>query len=120
LMRYLCHALQGVEALVLKTVVEHCGDQILLCMHDGWVARDRLNCRELEALIETSTGFPLGIEEQQLPKYLPKTDGVASWGFASRRSGETGGLVISTSPQWSLPDHVVGVWSRSDLPRRDV
>jgi hypothetical protein len=68
LMRYLCHALQGVEALVLKTVVEHCGDQILLFMHDGWVARDRLNCRELEALIEKNTGFSLGIEEQQLPK----------------------------------------------------
>ena len=120
LMRYLCHALQGVEALVLKTVVEHCGDEILLCMHDGWVARNRLNCQELENVIEKQTGFCLGIEEQQLPKYLPKTDGVPSWGFASRHPGETGGLVISTSPQWSLPDHVVGVWSRSDLPRRGV
>ena len=64
LMRYLCHALQGVEALALKTVVEHCGDQILLCMHDGWVARNRLNCQELETLIERQTGFYLGIEEQ--------------------------------------------------------
>ena len=118
LMRYLCHALQGVEALALKTVVGHCGDQILLCMHDGWVARNRLNCQELETLIETKTGFRLGIEEQQLPKYFAKSDGLPSWGFTSRRSGEIGGFVISRSPQWTLPKHVFGVWSRSDLPRR--
>jgi hypothetical protein len=118
LMRYLCHGLQGVEALALKTVVEHCGDQILLCMHDGWVARNRLNCQELENLIERQTGFCLGIEEQKLPKYFPKTDGLPFWDFATRPSGESGGLVVSASPQWTLPRHVVGVWTRTDLPRR--
>jgi hypothetical protein len=117
LMRYLCHALQGVEALALRTVVEHCGDQILLCMHDGWVARNRLNCQELETLIERQTGFCLGIEEQQLPKYLPKADGVPSWGFVSRYSGPTGSLVLSTAPQWNAAKGTTGTWNRSDLPR---
>ena len=117
LMRYLCHALQGVEALALRTVVEHCGDQILLCMHDGWVARNRLNCQYLETLIERQTGFCLGIEEQQLPKYFPKTDCVPSWSFMSRYSGPTGNLVLSTAPQWNAAKGTTGTWNRSDLPR---
>ncbi len=71
----LCHALQGVEALALKSVVAHHAEDILLCMHDGWVSRHRLDCDQLKDLIWSATGFELEIEEQQLPKYHPATNG---------------------------------------------
>jgi hypothetical protein len=72
----LCHALQGVEALALKTVVTQHGEDILLCMHDGWVSRRRLDLKKLkrrifrtqqkqmEALL--SRWHPIGIHQKIL------------------------------------------------------
>jgi hypothetical protein len=68
----LCHALQGFEALALKTVMEKYKEKILLPMHDGWISSERLDKHELEALIKEATGFDLEVEEKQLPKYPPQ------------------------------------------------
>lgn len=62
----LAHLLQGAEAQALMAVVEQEQQNILLCMHDGWVARDPLDVAQLTALIETKTGFRFVIEEETL------------------------------------------------------
>ncbi len=114
----LCHALQGVEALTLKAVVTEHGEDILLCMHDGWVSRRRLNCSTLQDLIYAATGFELEIEEQKLPKYAPTLDGSGGWGFSDSTPVAKGGLVVSASPAWSTKDNVSGRVTRTDLPRK--
>jgi hypothetical protein len=115
--KLLCHALQGVEALTLKTVIEHCGKDILLCMHDGWVSRRRLDCDKLKSLIYSATGFDLEIEEQQLPKYLPEVGLGSAWRFMDS-TPVVGGFVISNSPQWNAPKNVYGRVTRPDVAHR--
>jgi hypothetical protein len=109
----LSHALQGVEALTLKTVVaQHCQD-ILLCMHDGWISRTKLDCNQLQDSIFRATGFDLGIEEVQLPKYMP-TEGVEpAWPFADS-TPVVGGFYVSASSNWNTKDGVHGIVSRPD------
>ena len=110
----LCHALQGVEALALKAVVAEYGEDILLCMHDGWVSRRRLDCDQLELLIKRATGFDLEIEEQQLPKYQPQVKGDFAWCFADS-SPVVGGMYVSASSKWNVPVNVMGRNTRPDL-----
>jgi hypothetical protein len=109
----LSHALQGVEALTLKTVVvQHCQD-ILLCMHDGWISRTKLDCTQLQDSIFSATGFDLGIEEAHLPKYMP-TEGVEpAWPFADS-TPTNGGIILSASSDWNTKDGVHGIVSRPD------
>ena len=114
----LCHALQGVEALALKTVVATHGDNILLCMHDGWVSRRRLDCDQLEAEIFSATGFDLEIEEKQLPKYSPAQDGELAWNFADS-TPVSGGFVVSNASGWNAPANVYARNTRTDLNRPD-
>lgn len=111
----LCHALQGVEALALKAVVEQYEEDILLCMHDGWVARRQLSNSHLEELIFHATGFELSLEEQMLPKYLPQPGGAMGWTFADSTSLTNPGLLVSASPQWSVSGGVHGRVTRTDL-----
>ena len=113
----LCHALQGVEARALKAVIAEHGDEILLCMHDGWVARRRLNCEQLKALINSATGFELDIEEHKLPKYLPSKDQEVGWCFADS-TPLVEGFYVSASPDWSTQDKVLGRITRTDLQYR--
>ena len=110
----LCHALQGVEAQALQAVVKNYGDRILLCMHDGWVSRERLDREEVEALIKATTGLRLTVEEQQLPKYPPKKGRRKPWSFGGSPITRNEGLWVSNSPQWSLPPFVHGRRTRSD------
>jgi hypothetical protein len=112
----LCHALQGVEAVALKTVIAHHGEDILLCMHDGWVSRRRLDCDKLKNLIHAATGFELEIEEQQLPKYLPMMDRPFAWHFSDSKPTK-GGFVVSNSSQWNVSENVYGRQTRTDLNR---
>jgi hypothetical protein len=114
----LCHALQGVEALTLKAVVTEHGEDILLCMHDGWVSRRRLNCSKLQNLIYVATGFELEIEEQKLPKYAPTLNSSGGWGFSDSTPVAKGGLVVSASPAWNTKTNVRGRVTRTDLPRK--
>ena len=109
----LSHALQGVEALALKTVVTKHQLDILLCMHDGWVSRTKLDCKQLQDSIFSATGFDLGIEEAQLPKYQPPEGAEPAWSFAD--STPTNGLFeVSMSSDWNTKDGVHGIVSRPD------
>ena len=109
----LSHALQGVEALALKTVVAQHGKDILLCMHDGWISRTKLDCNQLRDSIFRTTGFDLGIEEAQLPKYRPTEGAEPAWPFADS-TPVVGGFNVSTSSDWNTKDGVHGVVTRPD------
>lgn len=111
--KLLSHALQGVEALALKTVVAQYGQDILLCMHDGWVSRTKLDSNQLRDSIFRATGFELGIEEMQLPKYMPTEGAEPAWQFADS-TPTIGGFWISGSSDWNTKDGVHGVVSRPD------
>lgn len=116
--KLLCHALQGVEALTLKTVVSHYGEDILLCMHDGWVSRKRLSCSDLETAIFHATGFELKIEEKQLPKYMPIEGAEPAWPFSDSSPVQRGSLIISASSDWNTKDGVRGRVTRPDTKFR--
>lgn len=62
----LAHLLQGGEAAALRAVAVQQQGNILLCVHDGWVARDRLDVDALAAHIQTEIGYRLVVEESQL------------------------------------------------------
>jgi hypothetical protein len=109
----LSHALQGVEALTLKTVVDQHRQDILLCMHDGWVSRTQLDCKQLQDSIFRATGFDLGIEEVQLPKYRPTEGAEPAWPFADS-TPTNGGIILSASSDWNTKDGVQGIVSRPD------
>jgi hypothetical protein len=109
----LSHALQGVEALALKTVVAHHQQDILLCMHDGWVSRTQLDCNQLQDSIFRATGFDLGIEEVQLPKYMPTEGAEPAWPFADSTRMD-GSFILSASSDWNTKDGVHGIISRPD------
>jgi hypothetical protein len=111
--RLLSHALQGVEALALKSVVAQHGQNILLCMHDGWVSRTKLDCNQLQDSIFRATGFELGIEEVKLPKYMSTEGAEPAWQFADS-TPTNGGFWISGSSDWNTKDGVQGVVSRPD------
>jgi hypothetical protein len=112
----LCHALQGVEALALKTVVTQHGEDILLCMHDGWVSRRRLDLKKLKRIIYAATSFELEIEEQRLPKYHAATEGLFAWNFSDSAEAD-GGFVVSLASDWNTSKNTTGRWSRTDLSR---
>ena len=109
----LSHALQGVEALALKTVVTEHQQDILLCMHDGWVSRTKLDRNQLQDSIFSATGFDLGIEEMQLPKYMPTEGAEPAWPFADS-TPTNGGIILSASSDWNTKDGVHGIVSRPD------
>jgi len=109
----LSHALQGVEALALKTVVTEHQQDILLCMHDGWVSRTKLDRKQLQDSIFRATGFDLGIEEVQLPKYMPTEGAEPAWPFAGS-TPTNGGFWVSKSSDWNTKDGVRGIVSRPD------
>jgi hypothetical protein len=111
--KLLSHALQGVEALTLKTVVDQHRQDILLCMHDGWVSRTQLDCKQLQDSIFRATGFELGIEEVQLPKYMPTEGAEPAWPFADSTPVH-GGFWVSMSSDWNTKDGVHGIVSRPD------
>lgn len=116
--KLLCHALQGVEALTLKTVLTLHGEDILLCMHDGWISRKKLNCNDLETTIFHATGFELKIEEKQLPKYMPIEGAEPAWPFSDSTPSERNSLVVSASSDWNTKDGVHGRVTRPDTKRR--
>lgn len=64
--RLLAHILQGYEAAALREIVRLHGDRIVLCLHDGWVSRDRLDVPACEAAVQAATGIPFRIEEERL------------------------------------------------------
>jgi hypothetical protein len=71
----------------------------------------------LQCSIFSATGFDLGIEEAQLPKYMPLEGAEPAWPFAD--STPTNGLFeISMSSDWNTKDGASGVISRPDTKHK--
>lgn len=64
--KLLAHILQGLEAKIMRTIVDAYPGEVLLLMHDGLVARSELPCAELEALIFRQTGLSITLEQEQI------------------------------------------------------
>jgi hypothetical protein len=62
----LSHLLLGIEAFMLRTVIDAYPEDVVLPMHDGWVSRRRIEVAELERLILDETGFAMRVEEEQI------------------------------------------------------
>jgi len=60
----LAHLLQGVEALVLKTIVTQYNKNILLLLHDGFVSNEELDIKYMEENIKFETGYNLVLESE--------------------------------------------------------
>ena len=126
--KLLSHALQGAEAMALKSILEHFGEHILLCMHDGWISEKRLKKADLERIIKTATGFSLEVEEVQIqtfkkdrmhskqPKDTEKDDKyqlikndclINDGGNTSPPSKPS--IILSTRPTWNCPKGVIGL-----------
>ena len=66
----------GVESLVLDQVLQGWGSELVLCIHDGWVARKKLPVAEIVERIERTTGFRVAIEAHQIePVSCDRCDG---------------------------------------------
>ena len=60
----LAHILQGLEAQALMAVVRKHGANVQLCVHDGWVTRERLVRADVTRLIRDAIGFYVEVEEK--------------------------------------------------------
>jgi hypothetical protein len=69
----LAHILQGLEAKALMAVVQAYGDNIQLCVHDGWVTRQRLDIEEVQRLVSDAIGATVVVEEVLLQPVLHLT-----------------------------------------------
>ncbi len=126
--KLLSHALQGVEAMALKSILERFGEHILLCMHDGWISEKRLKTAHLEKIIKNVTGFDLEVEEEQIQAFkkdrmhsmypksyekndkyqLIKNDCLINDGGNTLPS-KSSSLIISMRPSWNCPKGVKGL-----------
>ena len=64
--KLLAHILLGLEAKIMRVVVDACPDDVLLLMHDGFVARRELPSLELEDLIWRNTGLRMTLDQEQM------------------------------------------------------
>ncbi len=62
----LAHLVQGAEALILDTVIQHHHQNLRMLMHDGFISAVRLDVNQLAATIQNETGFTVSLEETQL------------------------------------------------------
>ncbi len=71
----LAHLIQGVEASMLKVVLDLHGADIVLLQHDGFASRKRLDGALLAQAIHEKTGYRITLEEHQIdiPPDLNKT-----------------------------------------------
>jgi hypothetical protein len=77
----------GAEALILETVLKRWGPEIVLCIHDGWVAQSELSIVDMESEIREKTGFEVTIEGGQIvPNTVVECDGCAE--YSHRRNRE--------------------------------
>jgi len=60
------HIVFGVEAQLLRVVVDAYTDDVLLLMHDGFVSRRQLEVNDLEDLIRQRTGFSMKLDEDPI------------------------------------------------------
>jgi hypothetical protein len=60
------HLTQGAEAAMLRAVLAHHREDLVLLQHDGFVSRRRLDTRALERIVATATGYEMKMEEKQI------------------------------------------------------
>jgi len=126
--KLLSHALQGAEAMALKSILKHFGEDILLCMHDGWISQKRLKKADLERIIKTTTGFSLEVEEVQIPPFkkdrmhskeqlatlkseryqLVKNDCLIN-DVRNTSLSSSPSIILSMRPSWNCPSGVKGL-----------
>ena len=64
------HLLQGMEALALMEVVRDQGENVQVCVHDGWVTRHQVSRSHMESIIKRALGCPVQLEERRLDPVL--------------------------------------------------
>lgn len=68
--------IMGMESLALEVVLRRWGQSIVLCIHDGWVSRDRIPVGDIEQEIYRQTGWRLRIEQSLIePMPLHRCEG---------------------------------------------
>jgi hypothetical protein len=60
------HLTQGAEVAMLRAVLEHHREDLVLLQHDGFVSRRRLDVGALERVIAADTGYEMKMEEKQI------------------------------------------------------
>jgi hypothetical protein len=61
-------------------VLKRWGPEVVLCIHDGWVAQSELSIVDMESEIREKTGFEVTIEGGQIvPKTVVECDGCAEY-----------------------------------------
>jgi len=89
----------GVEALILDTVLKRWGPQIVLCIHDGWVATDELSITDMESEILEQTGFSVSIEGGQItPKTTLECVGCAEYSIEKNRKPDQWDSAVGIVP----------------------
>lgn len=64
--KLLAHILLGLEAKIMRTIVDAHPSEVLLLMHDGLIARSELPRTELESLVLRQTGLRISLEQEQI------------------------------------------------------
>jgi hypothetical protein len=105
--------IMGMESLALEVVLRRWGQSIVLCIHDGWVSRDRIPVGDIEWEVYRKTGWRLTIEQSLIePMPLHRCQGCVEREHHVNRShhqGLTGGQSLygetnrGTTP--SVMDH---------------
>lgn len=90
----LAHLLQGAEAAMLRVVLAHHPEEIMLCQHDGFVSYKQLDRHLIEEKIFAATGYRMMLSESVLAvghdlisKTSRRRKPNASKGFSSLRHG---------------------------------
>ena len=79
----------GAEALILETVLKRWGPEVVLCIHDGWVAQSELSIVDMESEIREKTGFEVTIEGGQIvPNTVVECDGCAEYSQHRNRESD--------------------------------
>ena len=57
---------QGIEALLLNTILHEHSKDIVLLQHDGFASTSRLSTTGMEKLLKDKTGFDMPVEEERI------------------------------------------------------
>lgn len=62
--KILAHLIQGIEVLLLNTILHEHSKNIVLLQHDGFASTSRLSTTGMEKLLKDKTGFDMPVEEE--------------------------------------------------------
>jgi len=64
--KILAHLIQGIEVLLLNTILHEHSKDIVLLQHDGFASTSRLSTTDMEKLLKDKTGFDMPVEEERI------------------------------------------------------